>query len=288
MAQTYQFETLEVQRNAEDPRVLEVALNRPEKLNAMNNQLFMELKQCLSTASTDPDVHCVLLHGGRARMFTCGLDLQSELAGGDGGGLLGGAEGGKLDVSRRALRMEKGISEYQAAISSLEGCCKPVVVALHSGVIGGGIDLACAADIRYCTEDTFFCIAEVNIGICADIGTLQRLPKIVGNDSTVRELALTGRKMKSAEAKNLGLVGEVFPDLAACVAASRKVCLEIASKSPIGVIGTKASLNYSRDHTVQEGLDHVRLWNVLHLQSEDVKRAVTATLSKKTPTFSRL
>jgi len=178
MASHYEFETLDVQRNAEEPRVLEVALNRPEKLNAMNHTFFLEMKRCFRTASADPEVHCVLIHGGRSRVFSAGLDLNSEMGGGNGNTPGTAAqETKKLDVSRRALRMEKGITEGQEA--------------LHGAVIGGGIDLACACDIRYCTADTFFCIAEVNIGIAADIGTLQRLPNIVGNDSIVRELALT-------------------------------------------------------------------------------------------------
>merc|ERR1719277_2763481 len=100
---------------------------------------------------------------------------------------------------------------------SIERCRKPVVVALHNAVIGGGVDLACACDIRYCSQDTFFSIAEVNVGLAADVGTLQCLPKIVANDSVVRELALTGRKFKADEALALGLVGKVLPDKEACL-----------------------------------------------------------------------
>lgn len=227
-----------------------------------------------------------MIHGGRSRIFTAGLDLASEMGG--GGGLLSSGSGTKVDVSRRAFRMERGIEEAQEGISALELCRKPVVVALHGAVIGGGVDLASACDIRYCTEDAFFCIAEVNVGLAADVGTLQRLPKIVGNDSVVRELALTGRRLKAAEAKVLGLVGEIFSDQEACLSAARKVAIEIARKSPVAVIGTKANLNYSRDHSVKEGLDYVRLWNTLHLQSEDLGKAVQATMKKKSPQFSKL
>ncbi|CAE8615404.1 unnamed protein product, partial [Polarella glacialis] len=120
------------------------------------------------------------------------------------------------------------------------------------------------------------------------VGTLQRLPKIVGNDSIVRELALTGRRLLAQEAKELGLVGKVLPSQAACLAEARKVAVEIASKSPVAVLGTKVSLNYSRDHSVQEGLDHIRQWNSLHLMSEDVMTAVKAYLTKSTPKYSKL
>jgi len=290
----YEFETLLVQPSADAPKVLEVALNRPEKLNAMNGTFWRDITRCMDQATEDPDVHCVLIHGGKSRIFCCGLDLNSEMGGGGPPEPQKAAEGGArparqaLDVSRKGLRMNKGIVQAQDAISSVERCSKPVVVALHSAVIGGGIDLACACDIRYCTEDTYFSIAEVNIGIAADVGTLQRLPKIVGNDSIVRELALTARRMEAAEALSLGLVGRVVAGREKCLAEARAVAGEIASKSPVAVIGTKACLNYSRDHTVQEGLDHVRLWNALHLQSEDVGAAVRATLKKQKAAFSRL
>jgi len=282
---TYSFETLAVERNSEEPKLLEVSLNRPDKLNAMNHQFWLDMRACMETASHDPDVHCVLIHGGKSRLFTAGLDLASELGGGDGGNL---RPEGKMDVSRKAFRMEKGISEAQAGISAIELCSKPVICALHNGVIGGGIDLASACDIRYCAADCFFCIAEVNVGLAADVGTLQRLPKIVGNISMVRELALTGRRFTVQEADKFGMIGKIFPDKEACLAGARKTGIEIARKSPVAVIGTKASLNYSRDHTVQEGLDHIKLWNTLHLQSEDLPVAVKATLAKKPAQFSKL
>eukprot|EP00435_Cladocopium_sp_Y103_P032315 s1734_g8.t1 len=111
----------------------------------------------------------------------------------------------------------------EEGITALERCRKPVIGAFHSGVIGAGVDLASACDIRYCSEDAWFQIAEVNVGLAADVGTLQRLPKIVGNDSVVRELAFTGRKMASAEAKELGLVGKIFATREDCLAAARKL-----------------------------------------------------------------
>lgn len=294
MPVTYEFETFLVQRNRDANTVLEVALNRPEKLNAMNSVFWSEIKRCMERVSEDPDVRCVLIHGGKCRLFSAGLDLNSEMGGGATSAEPTSAEAGTklkrppLDASRKGLRMNRGMLHAQDGISSIERCTKPVVVALHNGVIGGGIDLACACDIRYCSEDAYFRVAEVNVGIVADVGTLQRLPKIVGNDSIVRELALTGRRMSAAEAKALGLVGAILPDRESCLEQARTTAQEIASKSPVAVIGIKACLNYSRDHTVQEGLDHVRLWNSLHLQAEDVGVAVRATLSKKHATFSRL
>lgn len=269
-------------RKDSDAKVLDVALNRPDKLNAMNSTLFKELKACMEMADMDSDIVCVVLHQGSSRVFSAGLDLQSES---EEGGILG--KGG-ADVSRRGLRMLAAIDLPQQAISSVERCKKPVICALHGAVVGGGVDLACACDIRYCTKDAFFTIAEVKVGLAADIGTLQRLPKIVGNDSVVRELALSGRKLPASEALQLGLVGRVMQTPDECLAAARDMARQIAALSPIAVIGTKVSLNYSRDHTTQEGLEHIKIWNSMHLQSDDVASSMKAQMSKKTAVFSKL
>lgn len=287
MGSPYTFETLAVDRDSESPKVLVVALNRPTKLNSMNYRFWVEMKQCMDAASTDPDVHCVVVHGGTSRVFTAGLDLEAEMS---GNGVLDAvfSDADIGDVSRRGLRMDAGINVAQNGISCIENCRKPVVVALHNAVIGGGVDLATAADIRYCSQDTFFSIAEVNVGLAADVGTLQRLPKIVGNDSVVRELALTGRKLSADEALALGLVGKILPDRQTCLKEALDVARLIASKSPVAVIGTKVSLNYSRDHSTQDGLDHIRSWNTLHLQSSDLKTAIQAQQKKQKPDYSRL
>lgn len=277
----WDFETLAVHRDA-TTGVMEVVLNRPKELNAFNPAMWIDLRKCFEAASSDPDTRCIVIHGGASRVFTAGLDLKAELTQG------AFAQGANVDLSRKALRMEPTIQRCQEGISSIERCRKPVVAAFHSGVIGAGVDLASACDIRYCSEDTYFTIAEVNVGLAADVGTLQRLPKIVGNDSVVRELAFTGRKMLAAEAKELGLVGRIFTTREECLDAARKLAQEIASKSPVAVVGTKVSLNYSRDHSVQEGLDHIKQWNSLHLLSEDVMKAAQATMMKTKPEFSKL
>jgi delta(3,5)-delta(2,4)-dienoyl-CoA isomerase len=184
--------------------------------------------------------------------------------------------------------MERSIIAPQEGITALERCRKPIIVAMHGAVIGGGIDLATAGDIRYCSADTFFSIAEVKVGLAADVGTLQRLPKVVGNDSVVRELAFTGRRMDAEEARHLGLISKVLPNKTECWNAARATAMEIAKLSPIAILGTKISLTYSRDHTTQEGLDHIRMWNSTMLQSEDFAKAVQAQLKKQQAIFSNL
>lgn len=278
----YQFKTLAVQHSAGQPKVLEVALNRPDRLNALDENMFMDLTRCFDIADTDADVHCVVLHGGSCRLFCAGIDLLSSGVG------KGGTGEQKLDASRIALRSNSKIIKAQEAVSCIERCRKPVVVALHGAIIGGGIDIASACDVRFCSEDAYFKIAEVNIGIAADLGTLQQLPKIVHNDSMVREFALTGGSFSAADAKKLGFVSSVCRDRQECLERARDVASQIASKSPIAVMGAKVSLNYSRDHTLQEGLDHIKMWNTLHVQSEDLPRSVQAVMTKGQATYSRL
>lgn len=278
----YEFETLAVVQDQET-RVVRVALNRPKKLNAMNHKMFVELRQFFEQADRDSDCMCVVLHGGDSRLFCAGIDLASELGAG-----ASGLTSSDADVSRKGLKMLNWIDTPQQAMSAAERCKKPVICAMHNGVVGGGIDLATACDIRYCSKDAYFTIAEVKVGLTADIGTLQRLPKKVGNDSIARELALTGRRMGAEEALKLGLVGKVFEDQTSCLDAAMATAKEIAANSPVAVVGTKVSLNYSMEHTTQEGLDHIKVWNSLHLQSEDLMTAIAAQMSKEKAQFSKL
>ena len=198
----------------------------------------------------------------------------------------------------------------QQAISAFEQCRKPVIVVVDGACIGGGVDLISACDIRYCTDAAYFCIKEVEVGLvrgrllgraggslgeplrqhsqAADIGTLQRLPRIVGNEGLVRELAYTARKMEAREALAVGLVSKVEPSREAAMESARATARLIARHSPLAVLGTKMSLNYSRDHTIQEGLDHVRLMNSVFLQSPDVPLAAMSSMRKQVAAFSKL
>ena len=193
------------------------------------------------------------------------------------------------DVSRKGKIFEESIEAYQATMTSLEKCAKPVIACTHAAVVGAGVDLITAADIRYCTKDSWFCVKEVDIGMAADVGTLQRLPKVIGSQSLVRELCFTARKMQSAEAEKCGLVSRVFDTREEMVAEAIKIAETIASKSPVAVQTTKRNLVYSLDHTNQDGLDHIKELNKLHLQSEDFFNAVIAGQSKgETPVFAKL
>uniref|UniRef100_UPI00398F1BD3 delta(3,5)-Delta(2,4)-dienoyl-CoA isomerase, mitochondrial isoform X2 n=1 Tax=Pristiophorus japonicus TaxID=55135 RepID=UPI00398F1BD3 len=272
MAPSYDFETLRVSQARDD--VLHVELNRPEKRNAMNKTLWREMVECFNRIAQDSDYRAVVVSGA-GKMFTAGIDLM-DMA----GDVLQPKED---DTARRAWHMRNTIRQYQESFSVIEKCPKPVIAAVHSACIGGGVDLITACDIRLCSQDAWFQVKEVDIGMAADVGTLQRLPKVIGNASLVRELVYTARKMMADEALSCGLVSRVFQDKEAVLEGAFEMASEIASKSPVAVQGTKLNLIYSRDHSVQEGLDYIATWNMSMLQSEDIVKSAQAAMEKKSP-----
>lgn len=276
----YKFETLEV--TSPNEFVYHVQLNRPKKLNAMNSTFWREMSECFKGISTDGDCRTVVI-SANGKHFTAGLDLS------DMGELMTILMGDE-DVSRRFRMLDSFVSKCQDSFTSMEKCNKPVIAAVHSACIGAGVDMISAADIRLCTQDAYFQIKEVDLGLAADLGTLQRMPKIIGNDSLVRELAYTARKMYADEALRVGMIGRIFRDKEAMVQSALEMATVIASKSPVAVQGSKEQLNYARDHTVDEGLRNMVLWNAAHLQSEDVRVAAMAQMDRSAPppTFSKL
>jgi len=273
----YEFETLNVTTPGEF--IKHVELNRPKKMNAMNTTFWSEIITCFKKLASDPDCRVVVLSGA-GKMFTAGLDFKdNEVL------MIPMVEG---DVGRKAFALNEGVAEMQLSMSVLEMCNKPVISAIHDGCIGAGIDLTSAADIRYCTEDAWFQIKEVDLGLAADLGTLQRFPKIIGNDSLCRELVYTGRKFHAEEAKGMGFVSRTFPDKASMMTSTLELAKVIASKSPVAVQGSKVNLVYSRDHSVKDGLDYIVNWNSAMLQSDDTKKAVMSLITKETPEFDKL
>jgi enoyl-CoA hydratase len=249
---------------ARDVAVAHVALAREDKLNAMDGAMFAAIGEAFRTLGADPSVRCILL-SGRGRHFTAGLDL--DYAGSQF------APGG--DPGRRAEARLRHIQWLQDCFSAAEEARAPVIAAIHGGCIGAGVDLAAACDIRIASADAFFQVAEVDVGITADLGTLQRLTRLIP-EGLVRELAYTGRRMGAEEALRCGLVNRVEQTVEAAIAAGLALAHEIAAKSPLAVAGAKASLNYSRGRTVEDGLRHVALWNAGTLVTGDVARAVEA------------
>lgn len=270
------YETLEVTNPHE--YVYHVQLNRPSKRNALNPLAFSEIKQCFKKLSHDSSCRSIVLSGA-GKGFTAGLDLSE---------LFSITNPESDDVGRKGFHIKNIIDDWQGSMSSPETCYKPVIAAVHGFCVGGGIDLITACDIRYCSADAWFTVKEVDIGLAADIGTLQRFPKIVGNDSLVRELVYTARKFSAQEAHQLGLVSKILPDNESCINESLELAKVIASKSPMAVQGSKLNLVYSRDHSVSSGLKYIAAWNAGMIQSEDTMKAAMASLAKEEPVYSKL
>ena len=272
MNTTPSFETLIV--TLED-HIATVRLNRPEKANAMNAAMWQEIRQAFQWVDATPEARVAVLQG-EGRYFTAGIDLQLMMG-------LGPQIANECDGrTREALR--RVILDMQDTLTSLERCRKPVLAAIHGGCIGGGIDLVTCADMRYCSADASFTIKEIDIGMTADVGTLQRLPRLVGEGIT-RELAYTGRTFDAAEARSIGLVNRVFDSREALVAGVRQIAATIAAKSPLSIRGTKEMITYAREHSVADGLNYIATWNAAMLMSKDLTEAMTANLAKRTPTF---
>ncbi|KAM4566341.1 delta(3,5)-Delta(2,4)-dienoyl-CoA isomerase, mitochondrial isoform 2-T4 [Odontesthes bonariensis] len=274
------YTTLAISRPAES--ITHVELHRPEKRNAMNKAFWSEMVECFNEIADDPDCRVVVVSGA-GKIFTAGIDLMDMASDvlqppGD-------------DTARVSWNIRKIIRKYQETFSVIEKCPKPVVVAVHGACVGGGVDLITACDIRLCTQDAWFQVKEVDIGLAADVGTLQRLPKVIGSRSLVNELALTARKLFADEAKSSGLVSRVFADKEAMMAGALEMAGEMAGRSPVAVQGTKINLIYARDHSVAEGLDYMATWNMSMLQTQDVMKSAQASMEKKSPktvTFSKL
>lgn len=263
------------------PFVFHVELNRPKRYNAINKEMWVEIKKCFEALSINPDCRAIVVSAA-GKHFTAGIDLTDMIK-------LGQELSEMDDVARKGIYLERLIKLYQDSISSLENCPKPVITAVHSGCIGAGIDMITSADIRYCSQDAFFSVKEVEIGMAADVGTLQRFPKAIGNQSLARELCYTGRRFESAEAFSCGLVSKVFPDKESLLKGALELAENIAEKSPVAVQATKQNIVYSQSVNNQMGLDHIREMNKLYLQSEDLALGAAAQLTKgDKPVFSKL
>ncbi len=258
--------------------VAEVVLNNPQKLNAMAPVFFDEIKRAFEELDADDTVRAIILWA-EGRLFTAGLDLKASA-----GNLLAGASNDQTPVQRnRALYHE--IKRLQACISAPEKCRKPVIAAVHNHCIGGGVDLTTACDIRLCTEDATFSIHETKIAIVADVGTLQRISRVVG-PGMAREMAYTGKRLTADRALRCGLVNDVYPDKDALLEAARAMAGEIAANSPLAVQGSKQVLNYAEQHNLEDGLEYIAQFNAAFLLSNDLTEAVSAFMQKRAPEFA--
>lgn len=209
--------------------------------------MWIELGQLFNQLSHDPSVRAIVLSGAGEKAFTAGLDVKAASE-----GLLSGES--DADSARKATQLRRHIASFQECITAVERCEKPVIVAMHGFSLGLAIDLSSAADVRVCARDVKFAVKEVDIGLAADIGTLTRLPKIVGSFGWVKEVAMTARIFGAEEALRVGFVNAIYESRAKAIDAALELAALMVSKSPVAVQGTKELLNYSRDHSVEDGM----------------------------------
>lgn len=253
--------------------VAQVKMNRPEKLNSMIPEFWSELPALVDELSAGSDARVIVL-SAHGRHFCAGMDLSvfGQSVGGEAGSV-GGGDRAFPSRSRAATR--DTILRLQRSFSCLEDSRLPVIAAIQGACVGGAVDMVSACDIRFATKNAFFTIQEINIGMTADVGTLQRMPALVG-EGIARELAFTGRRMDADEAAQHGFVNAVYEDTEAMTEAVAHVASQIAQKSPMAVWGSKQVLNYSRDHSVADGLEYIATWNAAMFDAHDMAEAFKA------------
>ena len=256
--------------------VAHVRLSRPDALNTMTADFWRELPEIVTGISGDASARVVVI-SSTGRHFSAGMDLSA----------FGGDPASGTDPGRRHARLRQKAQVLQWSFTALEKARVPVLAAVQGGVIGGAVDLVTACDVRYATADAFFCVQEINIGMTADVGTLQRLGKVVP-EGVARELAYTGRRMPAQRAYEVGLVQQVYPDQDALLEGVLGTAREIAAKSPLAVWGTKVALNYARDHSVDDSLEQIATWQAGMFQPEDMVEAFAAKAQGRPPVFPDL
>ena len=255
--------------------IAQVSFNRPEKANSLNATAWIEMREIFEALDEMPEVRVIVLTG-EGKNFCSGIDLT----------LLMNIQQFQNESCEGRMRekLRKFIFHLQNSISSIEKCRKPVLAAIHKACIGGAVDIISACDMRYCTEDAYFSIKEIDLGLVADIGTMQRLPTIL-NPGMMAELAYTGRNVSGTEAATIGLVNRCFPSKEAMMEEVMGIAATIAAKSPLCIRGTKEMLLYKRDHSVEESLNYMVAWNASMLISEDLREAFSANMEKRKPEF---
>jgi enoyl-CoA hydratase len=256
-------------------KVAHVVLSRPDALNTMIPEFWAELPQVVGELGDRSDVRAIVI-SSTGRHFSAGMDL-SVFA-----GLAMEGEPGRRNASFMQL-----VRRLQKTFSALEEVRVPVLAAVQGGCIGGAVDMVCAADMRYASADAYFVVQETNIGMTADVGTLQRLPKLIP-DGVAREMVYTGRRMPAQRAAEVGLVNRVFDDHDSLVAGVLEIAAEIASKSPLTIWGAKEALVYARDHAVADSLHQIATWQSGAFQPADMMESFAAKAEKRPADYQDL
>ena len=258
--------------------VAHVVMNRPDEFNSMTRLFWKELPEIIKELDKNAAARVILLKG-EGKHFNAGMDLANFSP--------AKKDGVKKDPARMRETFYHEVLELQDTFTALEECRMPTIASIQGACVGGGIDMVAACDIRHCSSDAFFKIAEVDIGLAADVGTLQRLPTLIPI-GVVRELAYTGRKFLPDEARELGFINQVFDSLEDLEAGSLALAQEIASKSPLITRVIKKQINYARDHSVRESLDYHAAWNSSLISGQDMEAAMKAFKEKSQANYDDL
>ena len=258
--------------------VAHVVMNRPDEFNSMTRLFWKELPEIIKELDKNAAARVILLKG-EGKHFNAGMDLANFAP--------VKKDGVKKDPARMRETFYHEVLELQDTFTALEECRMPTIASIQGACVGGGIDMVAACDIRYCSSDAFFKIAEVDIGLAADVGTLQRLPTLIPI-GVVRELAYTGRKFLPDEARELGFINKVFDSLEDLEQGSLALAQEIASKSPLITRVIKKQINYARDHSVKESLDYHAAWNSSLISGQDMEAAMKAFMEKSQANYDDL
>jgi enoyl-CoA hydratase len=262
---------------ARDGHVATLTLDRPEARNAMAGEFFADLARAVEAINADDEVRAVVVAAAGPH-FSVGLDLKAVAL------TLGGG-GEKSSQATKAARFLASLKPWQQAITAIAESPKPFIAAVHGYCIGGGVDLIAACDARYCSNDAIFSVREAKVAIVADLGSLQRLPRLIGAGH-VAELALSGKDITAERAQSIGLINDVGATREDALALATALAEEIAGNSPLVVAGTKAVLAAGENMTTQQGLDYVAVWNAGAIQSYDLMEAMTAFMEKRQPNFT--
>ena len=245
------------------------------KQNALSQEAFQELQAAIEHLDDEPECRVIVLTG-EGKHFCSGIDLTvlmtTKMLTADA---CSGRSGEKV---RRFVKV------LQAPIDAIEACSKPVIAAIHGGCIGAGLDLVAGCDMRYMVDDSYCSIREIDMGMVADLGSLQRLPKLLPQ-GIVRELAYTGRNVNGPEAVRIGLANQSYPSRETMLESVGGIASVIASKSPLSIRGNKRVLLHSRDHSVADGLEYIAAWNAGMLVSEDLEKSFEAFRTKEKAEF---
>jgi enoyl-CoA hydratase len=257
--------------------VAKLTMSRPEKANGMSPDFWDELPALVRELDANPAIR-VLVINGEGKHFTGGMDLSSF------NDIAKITEG---EPARAAYALRNLILKLQHTFNALEEARFPVIAAVHGACIGAGIDMISACDLRFASKDAYFSIEEINIGMAADVGTLQRLPKLIA-PGIVKELTYTGRRFSAHEATAWGLLNGVYEDAPTMLNAAMEMANTIAAKSPIAIAGAKKALDYARDHSVADSLDQIATWNAAMLRPQELMTALQAKMAKKHAVFADL